>query len=111
MSLLDKLFGSRELKDETQNNQTSNTTDGSFHFIVEDVFTIMGRGTVVTGKVDSGEVKIGDTVIINGNTNTEILGIEMFRKTLDYAQAGDNCGLFLKGISRDEVHKGDVLTK
>ena len=116
MGLFDKLFN-REMKDKTPQTPT-NTSDtrptnsnGNFHFIVEDVFTITGRGTVVTGKVDSGEIHIGDTVLINGSRSTEATGIEMFRKTLDYAQTGDVCGILLKGVARDEINKGDTLTK
>ena len=110
MGFFSKLFGSREIKEEVPNIQTFNA-DGSFHFVVEDVFIITGRGTVVTGRVDSGEVHVGDTVTINGSMTTEVTGIEMFRKTLDYAKAGDNCGILLKGITRDDIHKGDCLTK
>ncbi len=111
MGLLDKLFGSREMKDETVPVIVPNNSNGKFHFIVEDVFTITGRGTVVTGIVDSGEVRVGDMILINGSRSVEVTGIEMFRKTLDYAQTGDNCGILLKDISRDEINKGDNLTK
>ena len=119
MGILSKLFGSREIKDEVPNEQQTVVpnepqtvvTSGSFHFVIDDVFTITGRGTVVTGRVDSGEVRVGDIVNIAGCITTEVTGIEMFRKTLDYAKAGDNCGLLLKDISRDQVNKGDVITK
>ena len=117
MGLLSKLFGSREIKDEVQTPPQTETppqtvtSSGSFHFVIDDVFTITGRGTVVTGRVDSGEVRIGDIVNIAGRINTEVTGIEMFRKTLDYAREGDICGLLLKDISREQVNKGDVITK
>ena len=78
---------------------------------IEDVFSIMGRGTVVTGRIDSGEVHVGDNVNINGTRITTVIGIEMFRQTTDYAKTGDNCGILLKDINRDDVHKGDFLLK
>lgn len=87
------------------------TPSGDFHFIVEDVFTISGRGTVVTGRVEVGSIHINDKVLINGTRETVVTGIEMFRKTLDYAQAGDNCGILLRGIDRSEIKSGDYLTK
>ena len=111
MGLLDKLFGSREMKDETPTYQTYTPSNGSFHFVVEDVFTITGRGTVVTGRVDSGDVKVGDMVNIAGRITTEVTGIEMFRKKLDYAKEGDVCGILLKDVSRDDVSMGDTITK
>ena len=75
------------------------------------LFTI-GSGTIVTGIIDSGEIHVGDNVIINGiNKSSEVIGIEMFRKHLDYAKAGDKCGLLLKGISKDDVKCDDCLTK
>jgi elongation factor Tu len=116
MGLFDKLFN-REMKDTTPQTPT-NTSDtrptnsnGNFHFIVEDVFTITGRGTVVTGRVDTGEVHVGDTVTISGRRQTQVTGVEMFRKTLDYARAGDNCGILLKDISREDINRGDYLSK
>ena len=108
MSLFGKLFGN---KDDIKDYPSFTTGNGKFHFIIDDVFTVTGRGTVVTGKVVSGEVHIGDIVNISGRVNTEVMGIEMFRKKLDVAQDGDVCGIFLKDISREEVHKGDYLTK
>lgn len=119
MGILSKLFGSREIKDEVLNEQQNVVpsqpqtvvSNGSFHFVVDDVFTIVGRGTVVTGRVLSGEIHIGDIVNIAGRTTTEVTGIEMFRKTLEYAKEGDNCGILLKNISRDQVNRGDVITK
>lgn len=110
MGLFSSLFKNREIKDDV--NQKENiVTNGSFHFVVDDVFTIMGKGTVVTGRVLSGEIHIGDIVNIAGRTTTEVTGIEMFRKTLEYAKEGDNCGILLKDISRDQISRGDVITK
>ncbi|AAM25437.1 elongation factor Tu [Caldanaerobacter subterraneus subsp. tengcongensis MB4] len=89
--------------------------DKPFLMPVEDVFTITGRGTVATGRVERGKVKVGDEVEIIGLTTesrkTVVTGVEMFRKTLDEAQAGDNIGVLLRGIQRDEVERGQVLAK
>lgn len=95
----------------TTSNVNVNTTSGDFSFTVEDVFTITGRGTVVTGRVASGSISVGEHVLINGTLETEVTGIEMFRKTLDTASAGDNCGILLRGISREQISQGDTLTK
>jgi elongation factor Tu len=81
---------------------------------IEDVFTITSRGTVVTGRVERGSVKVGDTVEIVGikdNQTSVVTGVEMFRKLLDYAEAGDNIGVLLRGINRDQVQRGQVLAK
>ncbi len=81
---------------------------------IEDVFTITGRGTVVTGRVERGQVRVGDTVEIIGIKDTQtsvVTGVEMFRKLLDYAEAGDNIGVLLRGIDRDQVQRGQVLAK
>jgi len=81
---------------------------------IEDVFTITGRGTVVTGRVERGQVKVGDQVEIIGIKETQtsvVTGVEMFRKLLDYAEAGDNIGVLLRGIDRDQVQRGQVLAK
>ena len=81
---------------------------------IEDVFTITGRGTVVTGRVERGSVKVGDAVEIVGIKDTQtsvVTGVEMFRKLLDYAEAGDNIGVLLRGINRDQVQRGQVLAK
>ena len=81
---------------------------------IEDVFTITGRGTVVTGRVERGQVKVGDPVEIVGIKDTltsVVTGVEMFRKLLDYAEAGDNIGVLLRGIDRDQVQRGQVLAK
>ncbi|MDR1521641.1 MAG: elongation factor Tu [Streptococcaceae bacterium] len=90
-------------------------TDKPFLLPVEDVFSITGRGTVASGRVDRGRVKSGDEVEIVGiadKTKTAVVtGIEMFRKTLDYGEAGDNVGVLLRGIQRDEIQRGQVLAK
>ena len=89
-------------------------TEKPFLMSIEDVFTITGRGTVVTGRVERGQLKLNDTVEIVGIRDTKstvVTGIEMFRKQLDYAEAGDNAGVLLRGISREEVERGQVLAK
>ncbi len=82
---------------------------------VEDVFTITGRGTVATGRVERGKLNTGDEVEIVGLTDekrkTVVTGIEMFRKILDYAEAGDNIGALLRGVQRTEIERGQVLCK
>ena len=88
--------------------------DKPFLMPVEDVFTITGRGTVATGRIERGQVRIGDPVEIVGihdTAATTITGIEMFRKQLDYGEAGDNAGLLLRGTKRDEIERGQVLAK
>ncbi len=89
--------------------------DLPFLMPVEDVFTITGRGTVATGRVERGQVKTGDEVEIIGLTEerkkTVVTGVEMFRKTLDYAEAGDNIGALLRGVQRNEIERGQVLCK
>src|SRR5947208_1542902 len=89
--------------------------DKPFLMPIEDVFTITGRGTVVTGRVEQGQIKIGDEVEIVGihekTAKTVVTGVEMFNKTLDQAQAGDNAGALLRGTKREEVERGQVLAK
>jgi len=88
--------------------------DGDFLMPVEDVFSISGRGTVVTGRIDRGVVKVGDEIEIVGIRDTEkstCTGVEMFRKLLDQGQAGDNVGVLLRGTKREEVERGQVLAK
>lgn len=88
--------------------------DGPFLMPVEDVFSISGRGTVATGRVERGIVKVGDEVEIVGlrdTGKTTVTGVEMFRKLLDQGQAGDNIGALLRGIKRDEIERGQVLAK
>ena len=89
-------------------------TDKPFLMPVEDVFTITGRGTVATGRVERGQVKIQDPVEIVGIKATKtsvVTGIEMFRKSLDFAQAGDNAGILLRGIDRKDIERGQVIAK
>ena len=89
-------------------------TDKPFLMSIEDVFTISGRGTVVTGRVERGRLNLNDEVEIVGLKETKktvVTGIEMFRKSLDYAEAGDNAGALLRGISREDVERGQVLAK
>jgi len=88
--------------------------DKPFLMPVEDVFTISGRGTVATGRVERGVIKTGEEVEIVGIKNTKksvITGVEMFRKTLDEARAGDNVGLLLRGIEKDDIQRGQVIAK
>ena len=90
-------------------------TDKPFMMPVEDVFSITGRGTVATGRVERGQVRVGDVVEIVGieeeTKNTTVTGVEMFRKLLDYAEAGDNIGALLRGVSREDIQRGQVLAK
>jgi len=88
--------------------------DKPFLMSVEDVFSITGRGTVATGRVERGQLKVGEAVEIVGIQETRksvATGIEMFRKTLDYAEAGDNVGILLRGIEKDQVERGQVISK
>ncbi|MCG8398557.1 elongation factor Tu [Bacillus atrophaeus] len=90
-------------------------TEKPFMMPVEDVFSITGRGTVATGRVERGQVKVGDEVEIIGlqeeNGKTTVTGVEMFRKLLDYAEAGDNIGALLRGVAREDIQRGQVLAK
>jgi elongation factor Tu len=89
-------------------------TDKPFLMAVEDVFSITGRGTVVTGRIEKGVVKVGDEIEIVGIKDTQksvATGIEMFRKLLDEGRAGDNCGILLRGIEKKQVERGQVLAK
>jgi elongation factor Tu len=88
--------------------------DKPFLMAIEDVFTITGRGTVATGRVERGVVHVGDEIEIVGITDTRktvVTGVEMFRKLLDEAQAGDNIGVLLRGVARTEIERGQVLCK
>jgi elongation factor Tu len=88
--------------------------DGDFLMPVEDVFSISGRGTVVTGRIERGIIHVGDEIEIVGikdTTSTTCTGVEMFRKLLDEGQAGDNVGILLRGTKREEVERGQVLAK
>ncbi|KKK37049.1 elongation factor Tu [Mesobacillus campisalis] len=90
-------------------------TEKPFMMPVEDVFSITGRGTVATGRVERGQVKVGDVIEIIGLTeepkSTTVTGVEMFRKLLDYAEAGDNIGALLRGVAREDIQRGQVLAK
>ena len=95
-------------------DQPVRETDKPFLMPVEDVFTITGRGTVATGRVERGQIRVGDPVEIVGikpTLTSVVTGVEMFRKLLDYAEAGDNIGTLLRGINRDQVERGQVLAK
>jgi elongation factor Tu len=90
-------------------------TEKPFMMPVEDVFSITGRGTVATGRVERGQVKVGEVIEIIGLTeepkSTTVTGVEMFRKLLDFAEAGDNIGALLRGVARDDIQRGQVLAK
>jgi elongation factor Tu len=89
-------------------------TDKDFLMPVEDVFSISGRGTVVTGRIERGVIKVGEEVEIVGIKDTQkttVTGVEMFRKEMEQGEAGDNCGLLIRGIGKDEVERGQVLCK
>jgi elongation factor Tu len=94
--------------------QPQRAVDQAFQMSIEDIFTISGRGTVVTGKVEQGIIKVGDEVEIVGikaTQKTTCTGVEMFRKLLDQGQAGDNVGVLLRGTKKEEVERGQVLCK
>ncbi|MEQ8411341.1 MAG: elongation factor Tu [Erythrobacter sp.] len=94
--------------------QPDRPVDKDFLMPIEDVFSISGRGTVVTGRVETGIVKVGDEVEIVGikdTTKTTVTGVEMFRKLLDSGEAGDNIGALIRGVARDDVERGQVLAK
>ena len=103
-----------KLMDEVDNYIPAPERDANKDFLmpVEDIFSITGRGTVATGRVEQGQLKVGDEVEIVGikdTATTTVTGVEMFRKLLDYAEAGDNIGALLRGLSRDDVERGQVL--
>ena len=109
----DKIFELMEAVD-TYIPDPVRETDKDFLMPIEDIFTIQGRGTVVTGKIDRGQVCIGDAVEIVGirdNQKTTVTGVEMFRKEMDCGLAGDNCGVLIRGIDKDAVERGMVLCK
>jgi elongation factor Tu len=94
--------------------QPKRETDKPFLMPVEDVFSITGRGTVATGRIEKGKIKVGEEVALigfNSDKKTVITGVEMFRKLLDDGQAGDNVGLLLRGINKEDVERGMVLAK
>ena len=114
MGFLDFLFRKEEVIGGEEIEDINLNTDGDFLLTVQDVFTITGRGTVVTGQVERGSIKVGDSVKIKDSVTGEIKisvvsGIEMFRKLLNAANAGDNVGILLRGMKRDDVSKGDIL--
>jgi elongation factor Tu len=89
-------------------------TEKDFLMPVEDVFSISGRGTVVTGRIERGTIKVGEEVEIVGIKDTQkttVTGVEMFRKEMDQGEAGDNCGILIRGIAKDQVERGQVLCK
>ena len=105
-----------ELMDKVDSQIPTPTRDLDKDFLmpVEDVFTIKGRGTVVTGRISRGKVKVGDTIEIVGIKDTKktiVTGVEMFRKSLDDGQAGDNVGILLRGVEKNQVQRGQVLAK
>lgn len=88
-------------------------TDPTFKMTVEDVFTIRGRGTVLTGRIERGVLKVGDEVTLQrsaGNTKAVVTGLESFRKALKEAKAGDTVGVLVRDLTKDGVQRGDVLT-
>ena len=118
MKLLDLLFGKREVDviGNTNNQEVMQTqpvrNSGEFELVIEDVFSIMGRGTVVTGVVNKGVLKLNDEVtIVRTGMRTVVTGIEQFRKTCDFAQEGEHYGIMLQGVAREDVQRGDVLIK
>lgn len=108
---LDELFGHLD----TYIPEPEREDDKPFLISVEDVFSIKGRGTVATGRVERGTVKVGDAAEIVGlskvNTKTTITGVEMFNKTLDTAISGDNCGVLMRGVEKDDITRGQVICK
>jgi len=114
MNFLKKLFGSSDDAQTFEPPSYQNPRQ-PFRMTIEDVFSISGRGTVVTGKVESGTIKVGDAVEISGGTGSpvksKVTGIEMFRKITDTAKAGDNIGCLLQGVNPQDVERGRVLTK
>ena len=110
---VDKIFALMDAVDEyipTPERDVEKT----FLMAIEDVFSITGRGTVATGRIERGVIKVGDTVEVVGitdTTTTTITGIEMFQKTLDEGFAGDNCGILLRGVTRDDIERGMVLAQ
>jgi elongation factor Tu len=95
--------------------QPERPLDKPFMMPIEDVFSISGRGTVVTGRIERGKVKVGDEVeivgLMKGAKKTVVTGVEMFQKTLEYGVAGDNVGVLLRGIERTDLERGQVLAK
>ena len=98
-----------------RNDEFNSYYNEGFCMTIDDIFTITGRGTVVTGKVESGDIRLHDRVKIQRNGSivleTEVIGIEMFRKLLDYAKIWDNLGVLLRGVTKNDLCKGDKLIK
>ncbi len=123
MGLLDFLFGAHKEDDtgayemgSNQDTMNEQVGDGIFSMIIEDIFTITGRGTIVTGRVECGSVAVGENVYLTDTASgaekiVKVTGVEMFRKTLQVANEGDLVGLLLRGVERNDVHKGDLLHK
>ncbi|MFT3891009.1 MAG: EF-Tu/IF-2/RF-3 family GTPase [Anaerolineales bacterium] len=89
------------------------STDPAFRMTVQDVFSIKGRGTVVTGRIESGTLNVGDEILVQGKSGSKtamVNGIEMFRKVTDQARAGDNVGILLRDIGKEDIQQGDILT-
>ena len=111
MGFWSKLFGN-EMDTTVSDYQARAATGGPFRMVVEDVFTITGRGTVATGRVEAGSVNVGDVVSVTTGTRvlrSKVGGLEAFRKRLTTAGPGDNIGLILDGVGRDDVERGSVL--
>ena len=117
--IFSNIFGSKSTDPESSAAKLNSVpnpqpTAGNFSMTIEDIFTISGRGTVVTGRISSGTISLHDTVQIttsSGVIATEIAGIEAFRKQLNTAQVGDTVGLLLKDVNRDTLSKGNTITK
>lgn len=111
MGFWSKLFGN-EMDTTVSDYQARAATGGPFRMVIEDVFTITGRGTVATGRVESGSVNVGDVVSVTTGSRvlrSKVGGLEAFRKKLTTAGPGDNIGLILDGVARDDVERGSVL--
>ena len=111
MGLLDKLFGKNEVN-VVRTEVPRNTGNNSAEFEIEDIFSIAGRGTIVTGRVLNGSFKVNDVVVITSTgMECEIGTIEKFRKVVDQVSEGEHAGLLLRGIDRSDVSKGEILYK
>lgn len=121
---LEQYYEDRKKKEEQETAQnisyepadnSNSYIDPDFRITVEDVFTITGRGTVIVGTIESGTISTGDVITLkklNGTTKqVTVTGIEMFRKMMDVAHAGDNVGLLLRGVSKSDISRGDFLYK
>ncbi len=105
-------FGMSMVEEERLQKMTQNGTPGDCVMIVEDIFTITGRGIVVTGKIIKGTIRLDESLVIMETGKViQVKGIEMFRKTLDFATEGDNVGLLLGNVTRNEINSGNRLAK